>query len=154
MTDVNFPLMLEHARRAAAAYDSSDAIRGEFGESDLAVKDLPHIKVKVFVETHESSKLQWIAVRGTANLEDIKLDAEFIMEDEKLEGVPLHKGLAVCARDVHEYVTPLLLPGYQVRLTGHSLGGAIAAILAMIFHSASDVTLDHCYTFGQPKVTN
>jgi hypothetical protein len=40
----------------------------------------------------------------------------------------------------------------RIRLTGHSLGGAVAAMAA--FDMADRYVLKHVYTFGQPRVSN
>jgi hypothetical protein len=46
-----------------------------------------------------------------------------------------------------------MMPGYRVNFTGHSLGGAVVAILGMYFHEQGS-TIGEIVTFGQPKVTN
>ena len=46
-----------------------------------------------------------------------------------------------------------LQPNYQTRITGHSLGGAVAVIL-MMFLKEEGYLIEKCITFGQPKVTN
>jgi triacylglycerol lipase len=68
-------------------------------------------------------------------------------------GVPLHTGFAFAAKQVFTELKPLLKPGYKIRLTGHSLGGAVALILAM-YLDENQFNVDRVVTFGQPKVTN
>jgi predicted lipase len=67
--------------------------------------------------------------------------------------VPLHKGFAVTALQAYQFAKPLLKPGYETRVTGHSLGGAAAAIVLMLLKE-DGMRLGQAMTFGQPKVTN
>ncbi len=154
MTDVDFKLALKHAERAAAAYNSPDQIQAQYGQgATLSVKTLAEVDVLAFVEVHDERRLQWVAVRGTANFENAKLDAEYTKETHTEVGVPLHKGFWKSSAAVYDAVRPLLDDDYETRVTGHSLGGAIAAILMMRFHNEG-LKLGQCVTFGQPKVTN
>ena len=75
--------------------------------------------------------------------------AAIIAERQDAEPVPF----ADAALQVYTFAKPLLKPGYEVHLPGHSLGGAAAAILLMLFKE-DGVTLGSAITFGQPKVTN
>ncbi|MFT5675430.1 MAG: triacylglycerol lipase [Paraglaciecola sp.] len=154
MADVDFNLALQHAERSAAAYNTPEQIHNQFTQCDsLSVKELSEIDVLAFVEIHDDQKMQWVVVRGTANFENVKLDADYIKETDTEVGVPLHKGFWESSDAVYKAVRPLLKNDYQTRVTGHSLGGAIAAILMMRFHNEG-LVLDQCITFGQPKVTN
>jgi len=129
---VDFPLILEHARRAAAAYDSDDAIREQFGKTHrVTVSDIPHLDVRAFVEIDDEHKVQWIAVRGTANLANMDEDADYDKEFARMLGVPVHHGFVRDTQAVWAFVRPLLVDGYETRVTGHSLGGAVAVVLAM-----------------------
>jgi triacylglycerol lipase len=151
---VDFRLLLEYARRAAAAYDPEDAIRARFGKDHhVVVSSIPHLDVQAFVEIDDAHRVQWIAVRGTANLENVEEDADYDKRFARLLGVPVHHGFVRDAHAVWEFAHPLLREGYETRVTGHSLGGAVACVLEM--RLADDgARLGRCVTFGQPKVTN
>jgi len=152
--DVNFNLALQHVERSAAAYSTADQIQAQFGQgATLSIKELSEIDVLTFVERHDDQKLQWVAVRGTANFENARLDADYTKEVHTEVGVPLHKGFWESSDAVYNVIRPLLNNDYQTRVTGHSLGGAIATILMMRFHNEG-LSLDQCVTFGQPKVTD
>ncbi len=47
---------------------------------------------------------------------------------------------------------PYLRPGYKTYVTGHSLGGAVAALLS-IYLIEDGVAVERVVTFGQPKFT-
>jgi triacylglycerol lipase len=65
----------------------------------------------------------------------------------------MHRGFTTAAQSIYQDVKPRLKTGYTTYLTGHSLGGAVAAILG-IYLQDDGVKLGGIYTFGQPKFTN
>jgi hypothetical protein len=67
--------------------------------------------------------------------------------------VPLHKGFAGSALQVYQFAKPLLKSDYETRITGHSLGGAVAVIVLMLLKE-DGFKLGPAITFGQPMVTN
>jgi triacylglycerol lipase len=149
-----FPRALEYARRAAAVYEPDDAIRQSFGQgTHLEIRDLPGIDVRAFVEIDRQRQVQWVVVRGTANLANVKVDAEWHEDAEARLGIPIHRGFFAAAIAVHDFARPLLDPAFETRVTGHSLGGAGAAVLLMLFQQ-DGLRLGRAMTFGQPKVTN
>ncbi|KAJ7622324.1 alpha/beta-hydrolase [Roridomyces roridus] len=76
-------------------------------------------------------------------------------------GTKVHFGFqnawsTVCAKTLSSVTVELAAhPGYTIVCTGHSLGGAMAAIAAvtlqMLFHDTTKVRL---YTYGQPRTGN
>ncbi len=151
---IDFIQALAYAQRAALVYESDATIRQK-APAGTTVSILPETAtgVKAYVETDDAKKLQWIVVRGTSNLANVKLDVDYNkVVDSRLQ-VPLHKGFADTALQVYRFAKPLLKPGYDTRVTGHSLGGAAAVIVLMLLKE-DGVTLGQAMTFGQPKVTN
>jgi pimeloyl-ACP methyl ester carboxylesterase len=56
-----------------------------------------------------------------------------------------------CYSECRDAIAPLLQQGYSVQLTGHSLGGAVAVAVALLYNAAGkDVT--KVVTFGAPKL--
>jgi hypothetical protein len=152
--DVGFAELLEYARRANAAYQDEPAIRAVAGPgAALTVSNLPGVDVRVFVEVDEARRRQWVAVRGTANLRNVAEDAEYLKVEARELGIHVHEGFLMDARKVWSFARPLLRPGLETRITGHSLGGALAVLLAMRLH-VEGVPVARVVTFGQPKVTN
>ncbi|TYL48014.1 lipase family protein [Marinomonas sp. IMCC 4694] len=96
---------------------------------------------------------QTIAIRGTANLENAMLDLNIALNPNATLGIKLHQGFDAGAKAVYDDIKPFLDRHSPIHLTGHSLGGAIAVILALYLQQDGyDVT--QVVTFGQPKVTN
>lgn len=153
-TPIDFAQAFRYAYRCALVYEADTAIR-EKAPAGAKVSIMPVTAkgVKAYVETDDGRKVQWVVVRGTSNLANVKLDVDYNkVVDARLQ-VPLHKGFADAALSVYGFVKPLLKPGYEIRVTGHSLGGAAAVIVLMLLKE-DGVTLGQAMTFGQPKVTN
>ncbi|HEY6552143.1 MAG TPA: lipase family protein, partial [Vicinamibacteria bacterium] len=150
---VDLDEVLAYARRASAAYGDEAAIRAAIGPGPaLTVANLHGVDVRAFIEVDEAKRVQWLAVRGTANLENAAEDADYTKVPAPELGIPVHTGFAADARAVWSFARPLLRPGLETRVTGHSLGGAVAVLLAMRLR-VDGVPLGHVITFGQPKVT-
>jgi triacylglycerol lipase len=74
-----------------------------------------------------------------------------IREDLAL-AIPVHAGFDATTRVLYADMTPYLKRNYKTYITGHSLGGAIAALLAI--HMIEDgYMVEKVVTFGQPKFT-
>jgi triacylglycerol lipase len=151
---IDFAQALPYVRRSALVYETDAVIRRKT-PADPAVSIMPETAagVKAYVEIDDLKKLQWLVVRGTSNLENVKRNADYNkVVDARLQ-IPLHKGFADTALQVYQFAKPLLNPEYETRVTGHSLGGAAAAIVLMLLKE-DGITLGQAMTFGQPKVTN
>jgi hypothetical protein len=81
------------------------------------------------------------------------LDAEFVKEKDAETGLWFHDGFMKATDDLFEDITQFLRKDYRTRITGHSLGGAIAVILMKHLQDGG-YTVEKVITFGQPKVTN
>lgn len=99
-----------------------------------------------------------IAVRGTQETKDFGIDADALQvkPDYGIKG-EVHKGFYIQAREIIR--SPLFndqfifnLKGKELYVTGHSLGGAVATILAAYFFEQGYKPL--LYTFGSPRVGN
>jgi hypothetical protein len=68
-------------------------------------------------------------------------------------GMMIHQGFYDTALSAFKILKPLLTPTKPLYLAGHSLGGAIAAVEALMLSQAG-VTIAGTLTFGQPQVTD
>jgi len=101
----------------------------------------------------QSNDVQTIAIRGTANVENAMLDLDIELQPDPTLDIILHKGFATGAKAVYDDIKPYLIADTPIDITGHSLGGAIAVILAL-YLKQDDYPVTQIITFGQPKVTN
>jgi triacylglycerol lipase len=147
---VKFSLIREYAQKAEDVYLGEEALRKKYPSA--LIKTISHLDVQFFIETDDKQKVYYISVRGTANFENFKVDSEIVkIYNEKLGG-HFHHGFIECANSIYWYL-PSLRKDYEIRLTGHSLGGAIATILMMIL-MVDGFRLGKTITFGAPKICN
>lgn len=167
MPTIDFEELLQYALRAQLTYAIAKPgwyITEQLGwrsscPYQINIEEVPKVNVNAIVELNHTRQVQWIAVRGTDNLTNWLLDLDYIEKcftqetgDREFK-IDLHNGFYQASVAVWEVIRPHLHQNYQTRITGHSLGGAIAAILMMFVEDAG-YSLDKCITFGQPKITN
>ena len=153
-TPPNFTLALQYAQRAALAYEQDTTIQQQSG-TGVGISISPPLSsgVKAYVEVNDAARVQWIVVRGTSSLINIRADVDYNkVVDSRLQ-IPLHKGFADAALQVYQFAKPLLKTEYETRVTGHSYGAAAAVIVLMLLKE-DGLKLGQAMTFGQPKVTN
>lgn len=151
-----FSPMLKYAAFASAAYGSVDTFKRicqtygwEFTDTGANITD----KVRYFVAVKDSDKSQLIAIRGTSNAENAIIDIDYELTPDEILGIELHKGFAQSSQNIYQQLKKQLRKDYTIHITGHSLGGAVAVILAM-YLDKQGYTVGDVITFGQPKVTN
>ncbi len=151
----SFQTLYQYAQLAGAAYESEQGLRqavSDVGFELTAFDTLPGYGVSYFLLTNSDLRKHIIVVRGTSNIENVMVDAAFKLLRDKHTGIKLHQGFAVSANYLYERIQPKLHRDYSIDTTGHSLGGAVALILAMHL-DADRYAVGKVITFGQPKVT-
>ncbi len=145
------------AMLAKVSYSSdANTIKSVMGEDAQVIKTdaLEKAKLRVIVSnTVPDNPGQYIAIRGTSNFKNVILDASFSKRTSRRFQVNLHAGFKKSAEWVFDAVAPELDKSKPVYITGHSLGGAIAAILDGYLRTAG-FTVKRVVTFGQPRVTD
>lgn len=153
-TPPNFSQAVLYAQRASLAYEQDAVIQRQSGSGvRVAISSPVSSGMKAYVEVNDDKRLQWIVVRGTSNLVNIRSDVDYNKIAESRLQIPLHKGFADAAVQVYGFAKPLLKNDYETRVTGHSYGGAVAVIILMMLKE-DGFRLGQAITFGQPKVTN
>jgi len=153
----DFAFIKEQARLADASYiDSASNLSLEQqliqeGYELIHQSVIPSSQVSYFLV--QKDEILTIAIRGTSNVENVILDLDLALQPDPKLNISLHQGFAAAARAVFEDVKPFLKTDKAVQTTGHSLGGAVAVILAM-YLTQDAYPLDKVTSFGQPKVTN
>ena len=150
---INFKLLYHAAQLANEAYDGRSKILGHNRGKSAFVDTPGNTDVQYFIIYNHKRRLQAIAVRGTANDTNWDLDMDTRGVRDRKAGILMHRGFRTAAEAIYRDVKPRLKRGYTTYLTGHSLGGAVAAILG-IYLRDDKVKLGGIYTFGQPKFTN
>lgn len=151
---LDFSLALQYAQRAALSYEQDATIQRQSGtDVKISISGPVSSGLKAYVELNEAKRVQWIVVRGTSSLINIRSDVDYNKVVDSRLSIPLHKGFADAAVQVYQFAKPLLKTDYETRVTGHSYGGAAAAIVLMLLKE-DGFKLGQAMTFGQPKVTN
>lgn len=150
---VDFAELLAHARRASLVYETPEAIQAANPGAAVTVCDVPGAEVRFFVLRDDAAQVQHVAIRGTANLVNVRTDAAFTPHPVEEFGIHMHQGFALAAVPMVSEVLPLLQKDYTTTITGHSLGGALAVVLGLHLERAG-YRVERVVTFGQPKVTN
>ena len=96
-----------------------------------------------------------ITCRGTqaSEMSDIFADLE-VFKSDSVTGTKIHQGFKEEVDKIYDKVEEKveLHLGKKIWATGHSLGGAMATILAQRLEFASGHDVDTLYTFGSPRV--
>lgn len=149
---VDFVQAARFAAKAGLAYEPDSTVMKACGADSCFILSGGITGTRAFVQRDDSSKVQWIAFRGTHTFSDIQLDAKYSHARDTALRMSLHSGFAAAAEDLLPGILPHLKADYPTYITGHSLGGAIAAITAL--HLDKRGFRIKVVTFGQPKVTN
>lgn len=111
---------------------------------------------QAFICRNVKEKFAVLAFRGTEpSLKDIKADIKANLVETQVgkKKFEIHSGYLNQFESIQQKITEVLgganLKGYQLFITGHSLGGALAITATRFL--ASDTT-GACYTFGSPPV--
>lgn len=149
---IDFKAVYKFAKLAAAAYEGASTLKGL--SSNVAWVATPgHANVQYFIVVDRERKTQTIAVRGTIDKANWKTNMDTLGVHDRRSGALMHRGYSAAARVIYRDLKPRLKKDYTTNLTGHSLGSAVAAILATYLFD-DQYKLGRVYTFGQPKFTN
>jgi hypothetical protein len=99
-----------------------------------------------------------VVCRGTqpTKLEDIIADIRFRLVPSSSGIGKVHRGFKASVDNIWDDLSKLFLkyPNRKVYLTGHSLGAAMATLIAGRCHRFPDMPNPVLYTFGSPRVGN
>jgi len=147
----DFEELRAFAARANAAYESADVIRQSYPKTIL-VNSPGTMDVQYFLEQDNEANTQHVTIRGTANRENFLEDIDFTVRESPDAAIPIAAGFDLVARQILADMTPRLSKQLKTYVTGHSLGGAVATLLAFyLIEDGYDV--GRVVTFGQPRFT-
>jgi len=153
---IDFIKILQYAKLAESTYQTESVIRKQAYSKNYSLTHygfIPGIGIAYFLITDDLAKKQILAVRGTSNIENAFVDVALKLTVDKYTGIPLHNGFSQAAQAIYAEIKSQLKTDYVIDTTGHSLGGAVAVILAM-YMDVDKYKVGSVITFGQPKVTN
>jgi len=148
----SFKNMAETAQLSNIAYQAGDhqSSLGAIGHTLVKQNVLPGVEVNYLLSN--KNNIQYLTVRGTANLQNALVDLDIKLLAFPQLDIVAHQGFAGAAQLIIDDVKNELDPSLPVVTTGHSLGGAVAVMLAMLLEQ--NYKVQEVITFGQPKVTN
>jgi len=139
------------------AYLSDKKIKTKYKKKLVGIYRLNETDGLAFILKDTKEEVITVAIRGSANIKNWIVDAEYRKEYDEKAKVWLHRGFKKASRELLDTIRPVLDKynglGYRIDVTGHSLGGAMAVILGM-YLEVYYYTQRRIVTFGQPKVTN
>jgi hypothetical protein len=150
-TTIDFADLHRHAVRAHTAYASESVIRSQY-PATVRVSTPAGTDVLYFLERDDQAKIQYIAVRGSVDRKTLSEDLEVEIHEDEKTGLPVHKGFDADADALYADLKPHLKHGYKTYFTGHSLGGAVAALLT-VYAVQDGYDVVRVITFGQPRFT-
>jgi triacylglycerol lipase len=148
---IDFENLEVNAKRAAAAYQPPAKIRSSYPQT-VRVATPGMEDVQYFVERDDKAKTQYIVVRGTHDKKNLVEDFTARLRKDRQIKAPIHTGYDLAARAIWADAQPYLKTGYRTYLVGHSLGGAVAAILG-IYATEDGYEVASIITYGQPRFT-
>eukprot|EP00882_Tetradesmus_deserticola_P013869 GHRQ01014728.1.p1 GENE.GHRQ01014728.1~~GHRQ01014728.1.p1 ORF type:complete len:504 (+),score=218.02 GHRQ01014728.1:204-1514(+) len=116
-----------------------------------------------FVCDDEASSTRYFVIQGSDSLDHWKTNLMFepvVFEDAGL-GIKVHRGAYEAAQALYERFLPLVQeqvdsdPAARVAFTGHSIGGAMAVMLMIMFRRRGVLgpqQIAPVYTFGAPAI--
>jgi len=150
---VDFIRLAELARAAGNAYEPTAVIEEAYGKANVVIRDLPGSNGRYLIYVNHADRTQTIAIRGSVNKQNAWVDVDSLKVFDPRLKIFLHTGFKRATDELYADAVPFLRKDYKTRITGHSLGGAMACIFMMdLLHDG--VPVDEVVTFGQPRVTN
>lgn len=154
--EFNFRELTESARLARDAYRDTAANITTYGDRyQVEVFPLPKSAGQVLFLKDTLARRQIISIRGTETkyVKSVLTDAQYTKTLDPKLGIYVHTGFQKAMGELYDSLSPRLDTAYSTRITGHSLGGALAVLLTY-YLTVDGYSLERTVTFGQPKVTN
>lgn len=144
----------QHLKRCSASYLGKESIGSRYPNAQVH-----EVCEVLFMWENSGSTEQILTIRGTANIRNIVTDALAFPVPFWCCGYRLkvHRGFFKAAKRIFHWI--MTFGSYSktknIIVTGHSLGGAVASILALMFEdfnmSNQGTGQIYCVNFGQPK---
>ncbi len=148
---INFSELKIYAERSKVAYDAIPVIKAKYPKT-IRISSPGDTGVRYYLEQDDKAKTQIITVRGTADQQNFSEDLDITVRTDRQADIPVHAGFDRAARAVYSDAKSYLKRSYKIYVTGHSLGGAVAALVT-IYAIEDRFMVERVITFGQPRFT-
>lgn len=157
MPEINHPNGFSLAIAQDLAGSSALAYEAVIHGQGITVLDVLGLDLRAVVIRYDDHTE--IAIRGTKDARNWVLDFD-VLKTHLSYGVRVHDGFLQSADALLPLVLAELLPSGHgkalmkpLRITGHSLGGAVASLIAL-FLQREGLPVEAVYTFASPRVGN
>ena len=136
---------------AADAYLPSEQFLSKYHSDNYELLAKKALSINYYIFRQKNQLI--VVFEGTNDMRSLQTDLQVGKSDFlHLFGTQVHKGYYTEAQVAYKSVSQLVTKEQQVIVTGHSLGGAVAHLLAAILYKEGyNVRL---FTFGEPPVGN
>jgi hypothetical protein len=154
---VNFELLRNYAVICQMMnYNPDEDLQSIYGKTRFI--DLPKFKNRMLIIDEAGFDenglgIQTIVFRGSGHPRNFFVDLNFRPSKSRKLNCRIHRGFLKSVREIDSMATQYLDKERKVRLTGSSLGGALAVVYGM-FLEKKGYSVDLIVTFGQPRVTD
>ena len=138
------------SRVAYLSSSDEEAILSEFPGAIIKVTEKTN--TRFFLHKSKEKKRVMISIRGSANLKNWLLNLEFWMRENDWFEHEVHAGFYRIAEEIYNLISSELESDYEIILTGHSMGGAVATLIGSYLQGQGQKV--EVVTFAQPRVTN
>ena len=129
----------------------NDVFKQKYKDYRVYINEINEIKYAILFD--DIKREQYIVIRGTSNSHNALQDINFFKDKSYRLDIEMHTGFHRTAEMIADDLLTRLDKTWTTWVTGHSLGGAEALIVAW-YLDYSGHTIAECITFGQPKVTD
>lgn len=167
---IKFDIMeaTQHLSLSATAYCVSETLQSHNFHgpiSDFILTSTYHEDdIEGFVGYLPSDTSIYVVFRGSSTIASWIVDVQVTLTNYEenccdSNSCQVHSGIYEAAQKAYSSILHAvkklleLYPGAHVKCTGHSLGGALASLLAMYLHE-NEIFPTVVYTFGKPRIGN
>ena len=145
-------LMAKFAKYAYFDHQEAKQVAKAEGFNKTEFYDIDGAQVYLFRNSNANDLI--ISCRGTqpGEMNDVMADLE-VFKSDSVTGTKIHQGFKEEVDKIYDVVEGRVkrLAGHKIWVTGHSLGGAMATILAQRLEFAGGHDVDTLYTYGSPR---
>ena len=144
---MDWQYILNKAKDCKIAYKKPEEIRKVYKDAEFFEMG------SAFCFCYIENNIVKIAIRGTNDIGDLVNDVEmelFILDGQSKVHFGAWKQTQLLINSIRKYLSCHIFT--SIELTGHSLGGQIALLLAFLLKDKYKI--NNVYTFGAPKVGN